>query len=59
MQAEPKGGPAMIDAVCATTSGTILGKGIVTRKAVTYTRRRVRCRDDHAASAARANSCCM
>jgi DUF917 family protein len=37
MQAEPKGGPAIFDAVCATTSGTILGKGIVTRKAVTYT----------------------
>jgi uncharacterized protein len=37
MAAEPQGGRAVIDAVCKTTSGTILGTGTVTRKAVTYT----------------------
>lgn len=37
MAAEPKGGRAVIDAICAATSGEILGEGIVTRKAVTYT----------------------
>ena len=37
MQAEGKGGGAIIDAICRTTSGTILGSGAVTRKAVTYT----------------------
>ena len=35
--AEEKGGGAVIDAICKTTSGTILGEGTVTRKAVTYT----------------------
>ncbi len=37
MAAEGKGGQATIDAICKATSGTILGKGKVTRKAVTYT----------------------
>jgi uncharacterized protein len=37
MAAEPQGGRAVIDAICKTTSGTILGTGTVTRKAVTYT----------------------
>ena len=37
MAAEPQGGRAVIDAICKTTSGTILGTGMVTRKAVTYT----------------------
>ena len=37
MAAEPKGSRAVIDAICAATSGEILGEGIVTRKAVTYT----------------------
>jgi len=37
MAAEAKGGRAVIDAICATTSGTILGEGTVTRKAVKYT----------------------
>ena len=36
--AEPQGGRAVIDAICKTTSGTILGTGTVTRKAVTYTK---------------------
>ena len=35
--AEANGGEAVIDAICKTTSGTILGKGKVIRKAVTYT----------------------
>jgi DUF917 family protein len=35
--AEPKGGRAVIDAICAATSGAILGEGVVIRKAVTYT----------------------
>lgn len=35
--AEPSGGEAVIEAVCRTTSGTILGKGVVVRKSVTYT----------------------
>jgi uncharacterized protein len=37
MAAEPQGGRAVIDAICKTTSGTVLGTGAVTRKAVTYT----------------------
>src|SRR3981081_4459577 len=37
MAAEANGGEAVIDAICETTSGTILGKGTVTRKAVNYT----------------------
>jgi len=37
MAAEANGGEAIIDAICAATSGTILGKGTVTRKRVTYT----------------------
>ena len=37
LQAEAKGGRAVIDSICRTTSGTILGTGKVTRKAVTYT----------------------
>jgi uncharacterized protein len=37
MAAEAKGARAIIEAICATTSGTILGAGTVTRKAVTYT----------------------
>jgi DUF917 family protein len=37
MAAEGKGGRAVIDAICKTTSGTILGEGKVTRKAVVYT----------------------
>lgn len=35
--AEPKGGSAVVDAICKTTNGTILGQGKVVRKAVTYT----------------------
>jgi DUF917 family protein len=37
MAAEPQGGGAVIEAICKTTSGTILGKGTVTRKTVSYT----------------------
>jgi hypothetical protein len=37
MAAEAKGGRAVIDSICRTTSGKILGTGTVTRKAVTYT----------------------
>ena len=37
MAAEQKGAAAVIDAICATTSGTILGRGKVTRKTVRYT----------------------
>jgi hypothetical protein len=37
MAAEAKGGRAVIDSICSATSGKILGKGAVTRKAVTYT----------------------
>jgi DUF917 family protein len=37
MAAEPKGGRAIIEAICRTTGGKILGEGSVTRKAVTYT----------------------
>ena len=35
--AEGQGGDAVIAAICKTTSGTVLGRGRVTRKAVTYT----------------------
>lgn len=35
--AEPKGGTAVIDAICNNTNGTILGQGTVKKKAVTYT----------------------
>ena len=37
MAAEEKGGRAVIDAICKTTLGGILGEGTVTRKAVVYT----------------------
>lgn len=37
MAAEAKGGRAVIDAICKTTSGSTLGEGTVSRKAVTYT----------------------
>lgn len=35
--AEDKGGRAVIDAICRTTAGTVLGEGTVTAKAVRYT----------------------
>jgi DUF917 family protein len=37
LDAEASGGEAIIDAICKTTSGAILGKGKVVRKAVAYT----------------------
>jgi uncharacterized protein len=37
MAAEPAGGDAVIAAICKTTSGSLLGKGTVIRKAVVYT----------------------
>ena len=37
MAAEGRGATAILDAICHTTSGTIVGKGKVTRKAVNYT----------------------
>ena len=37
LAAEAQGGGAVIAAICETTSGKILGRGVVTRKAVTYT----------------------
>lgn len=37
MAAEGEGGRAVTEAICKTTSGTILGTGTVTRKAVKYT----------------------
>jgi DUF917 family protein len=37
MAAEPKGGAAVIDAICRQMQGTILGRGKVRRKAVHYT----------------------
>jgi uncharacterized protein len=37
MGAEAKGGGPVIEAICRTTMGKILGVGTVTRKAVTYT----------------------
>ena len=36
--AAPKGGEAVVDAICQQTSGTIIGRGRVTGKAVRYTR---------------------
>jgi uncharacterized protein len=38
LDAEPKGGPAVIDAICRQTKGEIIGWGQVKRKAVAYTR---------------------
>jgi DUF917 family protein len=38
LAAEPKGGTAVIDAICRQTKGEIIGEGKVTRKAVQYTR---------------------
>jgi uncharacterized protein len=37
MAAEGRGGEAIVEAICKATSGMILGRGTVTRKAVTYT----------------------
>jgi DUF917 family protein len=37
MAAEAGGGDAIIEAICEATSGTILGRGMVKRKAVAYT----------------------
>ena len=37
MDAEARGADAILDAICRTTSGTLVGKGKVTRKAVKYT----------------------
>jgi uncharacterized protein len=37
LDAEKKGGRAVTEAICATTSGKILGEGTVTRKTVRYT----------------------
>ncbi|MCW5685538.1 MAG: DUF917 family protein [Pseudolabrys sp.] len=37
LQAEPKGGAAVIDAICRETKGEIIGQGRVAKKAVTYT----------------------
>jgi uncharacterized protein len=37
MAAEPKGGSAVIDAICRQTNGQIIGQGVVARKAVRYT----------------------
>ena len=37
MDAETRGADAILDAICRTTSGTLVGKGKVTRKAVKYT----------------------
>lgn len=37
LQAEPKGGTAVIDAICRETKGEIIGQGKVMKKAVTYT----------------------
>ncbi|TCU18118.1 DUF917 domain-containing protein [Rhizobium sullae] len=36
--AEKKGGPAVIDAICKTTGGSILAEGIITMKDVVYTK---------------------
>jgi uncharacterized protein len=38
LRAEPKGGKAVIDAICKETKGEIIGGGKVTRKEVKYTR---------------------
>ncbi len=37
LQAEPKGGAAVIDAICRETKGEIIGQGRIAKKAVTYT----------------------
>jgi DUF917 family protein len=37
LAAEPKGGPAVIDAICQQMKGEIIGQGKVARKAVQYT----------------------
>jgi DUF917 family protein len=37
LAAEPQGGAAVIDAICATTGGAILVEGEITEKAVSYT----------------------
>ena len=37
LEAEPRGGDAVVEAICAATSGEIVGKGRVTRKHVVYT----------------------
>jgi len=37
LAAEPRGGTAIIDAICRHMKGKIIGRGIVTRKAVQYT----------------------
>lgn len=37
LSAEPKGGAAVIDAICAATQGEIIAQGRVARKAVVYT----------------------
>ncbi|MGN6461568.1 MAG: DUF917 domain-containing protein [Pseudolabrys sp.] len=37
LQAELKGGAAVIDAICRETKGEIIGQGKITKKAVTYT----------------------
>jgi DUF917 family protein len=38
LAATPKGGNAVIDAICDQTAGTIIGRGTVVRKAVEYTK---------------------
>lgn len=37
LQAEPKGGAAVIDAICCETKGEIIGQGKIAKKAVAYT----------------------
>lgn len=37
LQAEPKGGAAVIDAICRETKGEIIGQGKIAKKAVAYT----------------------
>ena len=38
LAAEPKGGTAVIDAICRMTKGEIIGQGQVTQKSVNYTK---------------------
>jgi DUF917 family protein len=38
LNAEPKGGQAVVDAICRETKGEIIGSGKVTKKAVQYTK---------------------
>jgi len=38
LQAEPRGGRAVVDAICAATGGSIIGDGVVSAKSVAYTR---------------------